>query len=228
MRGISLEEIKKQLRERDAKTLDSRAKRLKELKELEGITYSVVNRTVAERMDNFIAEAIENYKNGCFRSCIFCCASAVEQAFRHEMIHSSDRPEKVQKFLEKKTFGGVIKAAKDYERLWPFIKDAGQLNELRNEVAVHPLYVAKTYGSFDKMLERADWVKKTIHQDLCVLKKFLCSEQQKELDETLGTLVTFEDIVDWQELSPQNPLQKISLEAYKTMKKIIEGLYPSE
>lgn len=222
-----MEEIKDLLRERDDKTLDSRAQRLKELRELQGIIYSVIERTVAGRMDDFVIEAMENYKNGCFRSCIFCCASAVEQAFRHEMIRSSDRPEKMQEVLEGKSFGqivNIIEAAKDYERLWPFIKDARRLNNLRNKVAVHPLYVAITYGPVDKMLERADWVKKTIDRDICVLKKFLCSEQQKEL----GKLTTFEDIVDWQELLPRSPLQKISLEACKTMKKIIEGLYPSE
>ena len=226
-----MKEMKDLLRDRDAKTLDSRAQRLKELRELEGITYSVVNRTVAERMDDFIAEAMENYMDGCFRSCIFCCASAVEQAFRHEMIYSSDRPKKVQEVLERKTFGqivNIIEAAKDYERLWPFIRDARQLNKLRNKVAVHPLYVAKTYGPFYKMLERADWVKETIVGDLHVLKEFLCPEQQKELEETLKALATFEDIVEWQVYSPRNPLQKIALEACKRMKKIIEGLYSSE
>ncbi len=136
MQDRTFEDARRITRDLDERTLDERASRLMEL----GVTqYSSIERRVSQRMSDYSVEATKSFVEGCFRSCIFCCATAVDQTFRYEVIRESDTPTKERKKLKRKPFGTTLKHAKNTERLQPFLEDACWLNRLRNTVAVHPL-----------------------------------------------------------------------------------------
>jgi len=72
-----------------------------------------------------------------------CARAAVDQIFRHEIIHESENPEKMMDKIRGKPFGKIMPCAEDVERLQRFLGDARYLNKLRNNVAVHPLRARK-------------------------------------------------------------------------------------
>jgi len=104
----SLVEAEKLIRGLDEKTIDNRAKRLAEL---EPITLSAIEFELPIRMHNYIDESIKTYIEKCYRSCIFCCSNAVEQAFKKELIFSENninQRKSVQEEIEKMPFGKII------------------------------------------------------------------------------------------------------------------------
>jgi len=232
MKERTLEDARLTIKNLDEKTIDDRAIRLKEL----GVTqYSSINRSISPRMSDYSVEATKSFVEGCFRSCIFCCAAAVDQTFRYELIHESDTPIKERKKLKGKPFGTTLKRAKNKQRLQPFLEDACWLNRLRNTVAVHPL-------CFWPFLGEEKMENKIILEDL---KKIIAvadaedSEQIKQLFITRedGSKVVLADVL----LDPTIPgasdllmwrldndiLRPLALKAYQRMARIIEGLYPS-
>ena len=136
MKERTFEDAIRTITELDERTAKERASRSQEL----GVMFSnAVERPTSQRMSDYSAEAIMSYVNGCFRSCIFCCSAAVDQIFRHEIIHESKNPKEEMDKLRGKPFGTIIHCAKNVERLQCFLGDARHLNKLRNNVAVHPL-----------------------------------------------------------------------------------------
>ncbi len=218
----SLSEAEKLIRDLDEKTIDNRAKRLAEL---EPITLSAIEFELPIRMHNYIDEAIKTYMEKCYRSCIFCCSNAVEQAFKKELIFSENNINKrksVQKEIEKMAFGGIINEGKKIGFLSDFINDAEWLKNLRNKVAVHPIYIP--HGNIGtETPEIAEWRKQSIKKDVETLLPFLDKENQKQMRDVLENQKAIEDIFEWG-LS-EDIIQILALKAYKKMKKVLECIY---
>jgi len=212
VRKKSFQEVKELLEDLDSRTLNERAERLTEL---EPIVINMIERTSSERMDDFIDEASKGYTDGCFRSCIFCCAGGVEYAFRHEIIRLSDNPKETRKNIERKRFEDIIKMAESYEQLRPFVGDAHYLRRLRNKIAAHPLYI--------------EMEKETTTEDIRMLKSFfeLGEEEREELEKFLKTPEALDEAIEWRVYS-EMPLQKLALKAWTKMRKILEEIYPCD
>ena len=220
----SLLEAEKLIRDLDEKTIDNRAKRLAEL---EPIMLSAIEFELPIRMHNYIEEAIKTYIEKCYRSCIFCCSNAVEQAFKKELIFSENninQRKSVQKEIEKMGFGKIIIRGKKIDFLSDFINDALWLKNLRNKVAVHPIYIS--HGNIGtETPEIAEWRKQSIKKDIEILLPFLDKENQKQMRDVLENQKAIEDIFEWG-LS-EDIIQILALKAYKKMKRVIEGIYYS-
>lgn len=240
MRERSLEDARKTLEMLDKKRLDERASRLSELGTIET---SVIERPQPGRMNSFMEEAGTAYVEGCFRSCIFCCANAVEQAFKHELIFSSDDFEKKywETVIDKEfTFGKIIKAVEKVNRLRSYIEDASWLNKVRNTIAVHPLYIAPSRnGTKDEKI----WKNKTMIRDIKEAMKLLSKDEKEEImqlkiiDADENKPFSLKDILEdptvpdialvflWYDASDLI-LKKLALHAHTKMANIIEGLWP--
>jgi hypothetical protein len=231
MKERTFEEARHIIKNLDEKTLDERSLRLKELGVIQ---YSSFERSTSSRMSDYSVESGKSYVEGCFRSCIFCCAAAIDQAFRHEIIRESNTPKKERKNL-KGTFGPIIKQAKDTERLQPFLEDATWLNGLRNTVAVHPLCFWPFPG--EEIMEI-----KIIIEDLKKIITVAGAEYSEQIKQLFiiredGSKVVLADVL----CDPTKPeasdllmwrldndiLKPLALKAYQRMAGIIEGLYPS-
>lgn len=215
----SKQETKKTLADLDTRTLDKRAERLAEL---DPLVYSG-EKPLSEQMHDFINETIKGYESGCFRSCIFCCAGAVEYALRHEIIRLSDNPKETLKNKDK-SFHDIIKMAKDYEQLQAFTEDAHYLRKLRNKISAHPLYVASTMR---KKPEEIEMEKETTIRDIQNFIKFFDPEERelKEMERLIKTPEALDDAIEWR-MYPLKLLHKLALKAWVKMRKIIEGVYP--
>lgn len=218
----SLLEAEELIRDLDEKTIDNRAKRLAEL---EPITLSAIEFELPIRMSNYIDEAIKTYMEKCYRSCIFCCSNAVEQAFKKELIfleNNVNQRKSVQEEIEKMTFGGIINKGEKINFLPDFIHDAEWLKDLRNKVAVHPIYIS--HGNIGtETPEIAEWRKQSIKKDIETLLPFLDKENQKQMRDVLENQKAIGDIFEWG--LPDDIIQILALKAYKKMKKVLEGIY---
>jgi len=127
----------------DRETFEARLKNLTELMVFFAIDVRLEVALPLERTQNFWNEALVDYLNECFRSCIFSCASAVEQAFKERLIADSEDPEEsLWRFeIKKSTFGEIIKEARQNKKLKEHISKANKINKIRNEIAVHPIQV---------------------------------------------------------------------------------------
>lgn len=230
MKERTLEDAKQTLIKLDKRTFDERVMRLKEL----GIMWlSAVERPSSQRMDDYTQEATKSFIEGCFRSCIFCCAAAVAQTFRHEIIFESKNPKEEFKRIERKTFGPIIDEAKKYERLRPFLEDAKWLNKLRNTIAAHPI----CFWPFpeDEMMENEIIVKglKNIiaiadAEDREMIEQlFIIREDRSKvvLIDVLRDLNTpgASELLMWR--LDNDILKPLALKAHQRMVKILEGLY---
>jgi len=222
MKERIFEDARRIIGDLDERTLDERASRLKEL----GVThYSSIGRSTSPRMSDYSVEAAKNFVEGCFRSCIFCCAAAVDQTFRHEIIHKSKHPEEKFEKLARSdaSFGKIIGYAENIVRLQPFLDDAGWLNKLRNKVAVHPLCFWPLRG--DKMKE-IEIIKRGLKEIIDVVDAE-DGEKIKQLLIRANNQNTSEasDLLMWR--PDEDILKSSALKAYQRMAGIIEGLYPS-
>ena len=232
MQDRTFEDARRITRDLDDRTLDERASRLMEL----GVTqYSSIEWSLSPRMSDYSVEATKSFIEGCFRSCIFCCAAAVDQIFRYEVIRESDTPIKERKKLKGKPFGTTFKLAKNTERLQSFLEDAYWLNRLRITVAVHPL----CFWPFPKDEIMAN---KVIIEDLKNIIAVAGAENGEKIKQSFilredGSRLTLVDVL----CDPTTPeasdllmwrldediLKPLALKAHQIMNKIIEGLYPS-
>ncbi len=130
------EECKQLLEKMDTNTLERRTERYHELEgiQTDGRLFSV------QKEWDYSSEASDNYIAGSYRSSIFCCACAVDQVFKYEYMK---HPESNYKIIKHKTFGRVIKECKErnIQSLLPYLKQAFLLNDIRNSVATHPLFI---------------------------------------------------------------------------------------
>ncbi len=118
----------------DKRTLERRAQRLQELTPIQtdGRLFA------SQREWDYAGEASESYINGNYRSTIFCCACAVDQIFKYEYLKVTGHE---YKDIERCTFGQVIYRCSDVSSLQPYIQQAKTLNNLRNNIAAHPVFI---------------------------------------------------------------------------------------
>ncbi|MCW4022949.1 MAG: hypothetical protein NWF02_07320 [Candidatus Bathyarchaeota archaeon] len=133
---------KELLIKKDSDTFD---KRLKNFSYIFSIDSLVNLEKIPHAVDSFRNEARINFINGCYRSCIFSCASAVERAIKEELIISSLDPEETLWEFEIKRvpFGKLVDKTNRNKKLKKIREEANFLRELRNEIAVHPLQIPK-------------------------------------------------------------------------------------
>jgi len=234
-----MKEAEQILKKRDGRKLRERAGRKVQLGTL---TYSSVEKQPPFYLWDLLGEAADSYVEGCFRSCIFICAEIVEQMIKHELIKNSKDPEERQWQLEIKRvmFGKLIEEAKKLRELKEHIDDVQWLKDARNTIAVHPLYVG-VYEKGDD-LQTKIWKNRTMIRNVrktieflderdreTVLKSELRPESREEfikLRDMLKDPTSDHVFVMWDLLS-KDMLEKLALEAYTRMKKIIEGVYPA-
>jgi len=233
MKKRTFEDAVNTIRKLDKRTEKERASRLQELGVM---SWSTVERPTSQRISDYSTEASMSYVNGCYRSCIFCCSATVDQIFRHEIILESKNPEEKMAKLRGKPFGTIIRAAKNLERLQPFLSDAQQLNNLRNKVAVHPLCFWP-FEDEDKIINEIiiQDIKNIIaavdHEDAKKIRQsFIIREDGKKviLADVLCDPSTPEasDLLMWR--IDNDVLKPLALKAFQKMAEVIEGLYPAE
>ena len=132
MKERTFENAIRTIRKLDERTENERASRLQEL----GVMFwSSVEQPTSQRISDYSTEATMSYVNGCYRSCIFSCSAAVDQIFRHEIIHESKNPEETMKKIRRKPFGKIMPFAENVERMRRFLVGAEQLKNLRNKIS---------------------------------------------------------------------------------------------
>ena len=133
MNTRSYEECKQTILKLDANTLDRRIERCQELEVIQ-------TRFSFQKEWDYAGEASDTYIDGNYRSAIFCCACAVDQIFRYEYMRN---PESRYDEIDGLTFGQIIRLCKEKEvkSLLPLINQAFLLNDIRNDVATHPLFI---------------------------------------------------------------------------------------
>jgi len=182
-----LENLEKKLKETDFETIVNRALRLQRLSPFKISSMSTL------RIMDYCKEAEVSFINGCFRSCIICSAIAVEQALKHTLIFLSEDWEETYWEIEirKLRFVDVIKKAQNAKivTLNGLVEDAHWLRNVRNEVAVHSLYVSNYFelnelGQLElKETEQLFWANKVMFRDIKKLLRFLDSKKRKEMEE---------------------------------------------
>lgn len=130
------------------------------------------------RIEVHAREAEETLVARCCISSIFNSSTAVQEAFKHVMIRdSSDRWETLRRLRGRRyTFGRIIGHAEKLPTLKPFVSDARWLNDMRNALGAHPLYVdlGKARSSYD-----LEWEAITTTEDLENILSFLPPASRK-------------------------------------------------
>ncbi len=236
MNTRSLEECKKILQKGDNDTLERRAERLKELRQIQtnGRLFS------SQREWDYAGEASANYINGNYRSAIFCCACAVDQIFRYEYLKM---PGNRYEDLERCTFGQTIHKCKDKSiiPLLPFMEKAELLNKMRNEVATHPIFLDLPADSDPERRLRNELPLKDIKKLLDLVERIDPDlrneiESTKLVSEVEGKSYVFGEVINQQSEMPFNLdgfwgliekdiLKFLAAQAWGIMKAIAEGLY---
>ena len=236
METRSLEECKKILEKNDRDTLERRVARCQELTPIQigGRLFS------PQREWDYSGEASASYISGNYRSAIFCCACVVDQIFRYEYMKIAESNYEEIKGL---TFGGVIREcrSKNIESLLPFMKQAFLLNDIRNSVATHPLFVDIPIESDPERLLR----NRLLIEDMTKLLELVERidpdlrhkiESTELISEAEGRTYVFGEVINQQSDMPFNMngfwgliedkiLRFLANQCWYIMKAILEGLY---
>jgi hypothetical protein len=174
---------------------DSRMRRGAWLREI-GVDeiHSSIMAAPSSRLEIHAREAEESLINGCCTSSIFNSSTAVQEAFRHVIIRdSSDRWKTLRRLSGRHyTFGKIIDEASKIPALRPFIKDAKWLNDIRNGLSAHPLYVdfGKARTSYD-----LEWEAFTTSEDLENMLSFLPKLSRKHVYSSKIGMRTFGEAI---------------------------------
>lgn len=137
MRGII-----KGFSELETSEMQSRLNRLLALDSIRTVeVYPGLMPESADSIDPFVREAVEAYVNGLYRSCIFSCATAVNQILVEKLMEEKGHDLYSLSPLREMTFGQVIGEAKKSLTLHDIVEDADWLNRVRNRVAAHCCYL---------------------------------------------------------------------------------------
>jgi hypothetical protein len=229
------------IRDNDSRKFEGRVKRWIEIIELGAIEFASFRKSPPHYLWNLLKEAADDFQEGCFRSCIFICASVAEQILKHELIQSSTDPEEKQWEIEirRKSYSDLINESEKLPSLKSYVGDARWLRDARNLIAAHPLYVG-VYEKDDTQ-DRIIWKNKTMIRNI---RKTLELFDNKDRESILDFKITYEDksevklrdalkdptfdhaSVIWSGFSEDAVLEFLALGAYQRMKKIVEGVYP--
>ncbi len=241
MAEITQQQAEKVIKDDDSRRFESRVKRYKEIIKLGGIKFASFRSPPPHYLWNLLKEAGDDFQEGCFRSCIFICASVAEQILKHELIRSSKDPEEKQWEIEikRKSFGQLIDESKGLPLLRIFADEASWLRDTRNVIAAHPLYI----GVYEKddTKDMIIWKNKTTIRNI---RKTLERLNKDDRELILDFKVTYQDKKEvklrdalkdptfdyasdiWWGFSEDAVLEFLALDAYRRMKKIVEGVYP--
>src|SRR3989344_4766139 len=235
---MTLEEIKKTLEKDDERTREERAVKIHRLESLTLFG----NKHDIPSMD-MLKESQSSYVNGNYRSCIFACASLLDGILTHEMIINSEDKEKTYSEITSGycTLGVKIGMVKEISKRQSIMDDAKFLLRIRNIIAVHPPYTHNILPDDTKV--EVIWKNKTVIRtvkdalpllDECFKKQFLGTPlwiiegetKGGKLGDVLGDS-TNSDIHIYRDFFQDFILERLALKSYKTIKKILETLYPS-
>lgn len=232
----SLEECKEILEKNDRDTLERRAARRQELTPI----LTVGRLSLPQREWDYTGEASTSYISGNYRSAIFCCACTVDQIFRYEYMKL---PESNYEEIKGLTFGRVIRECrrKNVGSLLPFMKQAFLLNDIRNNLATHPLFVDTPIESdperqlrdrlliedMTKLLELVERIDPDLRHEV---------ESTELISEAEDRTYTFGEVISQQSDMPFNIkgfwsliedkiLRFLANQCWHIMKTITEGLY---
>ncbi|HLD83366.1 MAG TPA: hypothetical protein VI979_00760 [archaeon] len=237
---LTIEDIKKDLEKFDEHTREERAVRTYHLESftLFGNKHNIPSMDILE-------EATNSYINGNYRSCIFACASVLERILTHEIIINSEDKEKtyweitIGKFMLGKIIDKV--EGRKTPKFLLLIKDARFIQNIRNTIAVHPLYIQYQLPTDTK--DEIIWKNKMMSRDVKEALPFLDENFRNQLlntnlwirdGETPGGKL--KDILDdcinsdiriYRDFLQGLILERLALKSYKAIKKIIEVLYGS-
>jgi len=238
-----MKKSEQQLKRSDKKTFGERLRRLEAISSHK-IEYIMLP---AERVENFAQEAQNTFVSGDFRSCIFCCASAADQAFKDHYVNFSGYPdpEELQWEIEisKMTFGKIIDKMKSRFNI-ELIKIAQDLNDLRNTISVHPIFLAvpQDYAENEYNLV---WANKTLIRDIRKILSFLTIKDQEKFmveeirladekgkvrkkikfSEVLSNPSEAEGLVGFRVLWEERLLEYLALTAYGLLAMLLNELY---
>jgi len=235
MISISLEEAIERIEKIDTRSREDRAKRLSKLG---AYSISLVERPVANLMEEYLKEASYSYVYGNFRSCIFACSAAVDQIFRHEIIHKSNEYKTKIKQIEELSFGRIIGVAREekIESLRSILNEAGWINEARNRIAVHPICI--TAEKLDEELTnelKIEYINNIIEiADEEEREKILSMNltypgiKRVTIQEVLENpyIIRASDLLMWE--IDNEVIELIALESYKKTVRILLHLFPAD
>lgn len=232
----SLEECKNMLEKNDRDTLERRAERCQELSQIQtdGRLFS------SQREWDYSGEASANYISGNYRSAIFCCACAVDQIFRYEYmkVAGSEYGD-----VGSGPFGKIIHKCKNKNitSLRPFVTQAELLNDMRNKVAAHPLFIDLPAETDPERKVGNELLRSDIATLLSLVGK-IDPERKHEIESTSllheaeGKSYIFGEIITEQSEMPfgldgfwslieRDILRFLANKAWRIKKSISEGLY---
>jgi len=236
MRNRTLEECKEQLRKSDENTLERRAKRLQELDTIQtdGRLFS------SQKEWDYAGEASDSYINGNYRSAIFCCACAVDQILKYEYLKL---PGNSYQDIARCTFGQTVSKCKNKSvtSLFPYLDKAKILNEMRNGVSAHPLFIDLPVDSDPERKTRDILLIEDIKRLLKIVENINPSlkseiETTRLISESEGKTFIFGQIINQECEIPYNlngfwglmeidVLKYLANQAWHILKVIAEGLY---
>lgn len=217
------------------------------LREVSTVTYDAREAPPPHYLQNYIEEAEESYLTGNFRSCVFCCAAAVEQVIKYELIKSSVDPKtKIKKIEGRLTLGTLIGMLKEHpskneriSKLKNFLYNLRWINKTRNSIAVHPSY-ASVYRKEDTEEMKIWKNERMVYYINRILDLLSAQDHERVLDLNVGlpegVSTTFRELLKdpkskqmpevWYLFTSREVQQPLALETYRRMKEIIEGIYP--
>jgi hypothetical protein len=205
------------------------------------------------RIMDLCEEAGISFVSGCFRSCIFSSATAVEQSLKHSLIFQAEDWEETywQMEIGRATFEKVIKRAKKGRKIdLKILNRANWLRKARNEIAAHPMYIGNAYdfntlGPIElKDEDEVIWANKTMLRDFERIVRFLKPSRRREFNETklsardpAGNVIeehTLKDILREKKFDHKNLflwlgmrntlLEEVAYDAYESMVEIVNAL----
>jgi len=233
---MDLDERRKELQESDLRTLTRRAERWQELSPIrtDGRLFA------SQREWDYAGEASESYIVGNYRSTVFCCACAVEQILKYEYLRI---PGHKYEDIDGCTFGRMIKKCSERKvsSLALYLKKAGTLNQIRNAVAAHPIFIDLPSISDADVSIRERLLLKDINR-LTDLVDNLNAGVKKRIEginlvsEAEGRTYNFGRIIRGEEEAPynlsgfwglieQDILKFLANQSWTILKEIAEGLY---
>lgn len=240
------EEAERIMKIRDERYFKHRKQRLIELGEVAGtmrlrevstVTYNVGKAPPVHYLQRYIEEAEESFLGGNFRSCIFCCATAVEQVIKYELALSSvDFKTEIEEIEnERWGLGKLIKRLEGrpsenerISKLKKFLDSFYWINDARISIAVHPSY-ASVYKKEDTK-EMKIWQNERmvyhINKILDLLNVGLPEGVSTTFRELLKDPKSKQMPEVWYLFTSREVQQPLALETYRRMKEIIEGVYP--
>lgn len=192
----------------------------------------------SDTAEPFVREAAYAYIGGQYRSCVFCCATAVHHIVQETILEEQGYEIEKARNLHHMTFNKLLVEARKNMKLQICLDDAKWLITLRNKLAAHPQFVrggrAKSQAELEfEISTMVDAAKGLIDLVIPQAKKVI-ENCTVEYD---NKRITFREALDahnrigteviWHELQLR-VIQALAYEAYRRLYRIMKELkvYP--